>query len=218
MNEIFLVLIRAHTGLGNAARLFTHYEYTHAALSLDRSLTEFVSYSRRYHSFPFDAGFAYEYRDYYAFGSHRDVKVRVFRLCPDDAHMEQIRRFLEQCERDPDEIFNLYSMMTMPLLYGVPIWKAHNCMSFTAKIAELTGCVKMHKPFFRYSIPELDALLTDAGCLFFEGMLPRRKSAGYKEYMRRFEPVKYGADMCKLLAKLTYRLLLKRNTKRSDIW
>ncbi len=216
MNEIFIVLIRAHTGLGSIARLFTRYPYTHVALSLDRSLTDFVSYSRRYHSFPFDAGFTHEYRDYYAFGTHKDVKIKVFRLCPDDAHMQEIRRFLAQCESDREEIFNLYAMMTMPLLHGLPIDKAHNCMSFAAKIAELSGTVQLTKPCERCSIPELDAMLSPY--LYFEGMLPRQSSAGYKRYMRPFAPVKFLTDMLRLNGQLISRLLLKRNQKRSDNW
>ena len=216
MNEIFLVLIRAHTGLGSFARLFTRYPYTHAAVSLDRSLTDFVSYSRRYHNFPFDAGFAHEYRDYYAFGKYNDVKVRVFRLCPDDAHMQAIRQFLRKCESDRGEIFNLYAMMTMPLLHGLPVYKAHNCMSFTAKIAELSGCVQLQKSVECYSIPELDALLTPH--LYFEGLLPRQASAGYPRYMQRWEPVRYLTDMLRLNGKLLSRLILKRKTKRRDNW
>ncbi|MBR5722719.1 MAG: hypothetical protein IKX57_03750 [Oscillospiraceae bacterium] len=216
MNEIFIVLIRAHTGLGSIARLFTRYPYTHAALSLDRSLTDFVSYSRRYHSFPFDAGFTHEYRDYYAFGKHKDVKIKVFRLCPDDAHMQEIRRFLAQCESDRSQIFNLYAMMTMPLLHGLPVWKAHNCMSFSAKIAALSGIVRLTKPCERCALPELDAMLSPY--LYFEGMLPRQSSAGYKRYMRPFSPVKFLTDMLRLNGQLISRMLLKRNRKRSDNW
>lgn len=208
-NELFIVLIRAHTGLGKFARLFTGYPYTHIAVSLDRSLTDFVSYSRRYHSFPFDAGFTHEYRDYYAFGHHRDVKVKVYRLCPDDAHAEAVRKFLARCESDPDEVFNLYAMMTMPLLHGLRIRNAHNCMSFTAKVIELTGCVQLDKPYYRYSIPELDACLT--GQPSFEGSLPRIRSAGYQTYMQRFEPVRYLRDLRRLTKTLNARLLRKQD-------
>ena len=180
MNEIFIVLIRAHTGLGSIA------------------------------------GFTHEYRDYYAYGKHSDVKVKVFRLCPDDTHMQELRSFLTQCETDRAEIFNLYAMMTMPLLHGLPIYKAHNCMSFTAKIAALSGCVKVDKSVERCSIPELDALLSPY--LYFEGMLPRQSSAGYKQYMRRFEPAKFLTDMLRLNGQLISRMVWKRNTKRSDNW
>lgn len=215
MNAVYIVLIRAHTGLGGIARLFTGYGYTHAAVSLQRDLTDFVSYSRRYHYFPFDAGFTHEYRDYYAFGRHRDVRVKVFRLCPDDAHMQKVRAFLARCEADPQEIFNLYAMLTMPVLHGLPINKAHNCMSFAAKVAELTGCVQLQKKPDHYSLPELDALLAEQLC--FEGLLPRRESDGYRNYMQPFAPVRFLKDCVRLNAAMIGRLLHHR-TEGSDTW
>ena len=63
MKDIYIVLIKAHTGLGSIARRLTGYPYTHIAVSLDRSMTDFISYSRRYHYIPFDAGYTHDYRD-----------------------------------------------------------------------------------------------------------------------------------------------------------
>ena len=60
MKWVYIVLIKAHTGLGAVARHITGYPYTHIAVSLDRSMTDFVSFSRRFHNFPFDAGFTHE--------------------------------------------------------------------------------------------------------------------------------------------------------------
>ena len=142
MNELYIVLIRAHTGLGKAARKITGYGYTHIAVCTDRSLTDFVSYSRRYHNYPFEAGFTHEYRDYYAFGHHDSVCIKVFRLTPDAEHYDKVIRYIRRCENDSEETFNLFSMMTMPILHGIRIYKANNCMSFTARVIELSGCVK----------------------------------------------------------------------------
>ena len=209
MKELFIVLIRPYTGLGSIARRFTKYEYTHIAVSLDKSLMEFVSYSRRYHSFPFDAGFAYEYRDYYAFGNHKSVKVKVFRLRVSDEKYSDIMRFIDKCENDDDEIFNLFSMATMPVLHGFRIYKANNCMSFTAKVIELGGCADMDKPYYRYSIEDMDELLTEH--LYFEGRLKRMKSKDYGDYMRSFSLTKYLSDMARLLSKLAFRSIFMRN-------
>ena len=209
MKELFIVLIRPYTGLGSIARRFTKYEYTHIAVSLDKSLTEFVSYSRRYHSFPFDAGFSYEYRDYYAFGRHKSVKVKVFRLRVSDEKYSDIMRFIDKCKNDSDEIFNLFSMATMPVLHGFRIYKANNCMSFTAKVIELSGCVDMEKPYYRYSIEDMDELLTEH--LYFEGRLKRMKSKDYGGYMHSFSLTKYLSDMARLVSKLAFRSIFMRN-------
>ena len=209
MKELFIVLIRPYTGLGSIARRFTKYEYTHIAVSLDKSLSEFVSYSRRYHSFPFDAGFAHEYRDYYAFGRHRSVKVKVFRLRMSDEKYSDIMRYIKACENDSDEIFNLFSMATMPIFHGFRIYKANNCMSFTAKIIELSGLFDMEKPYYKYSIEEMDDLLSEH--FYFEGKLRRTPSKDYEKYMRPFSPLKYLSDMVKLLSKLSFRAVFMKN-------
>lgn len=209
MKELFIVLIRPYTGIGGIARRFTKYDYTHIAVSLGKSLSEFVSYSRRYHSFPFDAGFAHEYRDYYAFGKHRSVKVKVFRLKVSDEKYRDILQYINACENDSDEIFNLFSMATMPILHGFRIYKANNCMSFTAKIIRLSGLVDMEKPYYKYSIEDMDKLLTEH--IYFEGKLTRKASDNYESYMRSFEPLKYISDMVKLVSKLVIRAMFMRN-------
>ena len=84
MKRIYICLVAAHTGLGQCVRRFSDYPYTHIAVSLDASLTDFVTYSRRRHSLPLDAGFMHEYRDYYAFGAHSSV--RSFGVNPASSH------------------------------------------------------------------------------------------------------------------------------------
>lgn len=54
----------------------------------------------------------------------------------------------------------MYSMLTMPIVHGFQMDGAHNCISFVGKVVELSGAVRMTKPYYRYDIRELDALLT----------------------------------------------------------
>ncbi|MDD7515803.1 hypothetical protein [Ruminococcus flavefaciens] len=210
MNELFIVLIRPHTGLGSIARKIGGYEYTHIAVSLDRSFTDFISYSRRYHYFPFDAGFAHEYRDYYAFDRHSNVKIKAFRLLTDDSCYAEIMKYISNCENDSDEVFNLFSMATMLLIHGFRIYKANNCMSFTAKIIELSRCVKMEKPYYKYSIQDMDKLLS--GYKFFEGKLSRSGHERNDDYMKPFKMKTYITDMIRLFGRLIYRMLFRHNS------
>lgn len=206
MKQIYIVLIKAHTGLGKFARRLTGYEYTHIAVCTDRTLTDFMTYSRRRHYVPLDAGFMHEYRDYYAFGEHRRVKVKVFRLPVEEKRYRRVMSFIAACEQDDEQMFNLFSMMTMPLVHGFRIYKAHNCMSFTAKVLGLSGAVKLQKPYYRYSIREMDQLLHAHAC--FEGYLKRLPSAGYKAYMEKpplSEQLRISAHTVSVLAE---RMLL----------
>lgn len=211
MRRIYIVLIRAHTGLAAAARKFTRYPYTHVAVCLDPTLTEFISYSRRYHYFPFDAGFTYEYRDYYAFGEHQSFGAKVFRLDVEDDNYDAVTRYIRSCETDTEQRFNLYSMMTMPLIGGFRIRGTENCMTFTAQIVSLSGCVKMKRPYWRYSVKQLDKLLT-RHCTF-EGELKRIPSGRHAEYMKRWNPVKYFRDFFWLNGTLIKRLCTPNDTE-----
>ncbi len=202
MKNIYIVLINAHTGFGNVARLVTKYEYTHAAVCLDRKLEDFITYSRRRHYLPFDAGFMHEKRDFYAFGSHKQVKIKLFRLPVDEAHYMNVIKFIHECENDHEQMFNMFSMITMPIIHGFEIYKSHNCMSFVTHIAELSGAVTIKKSCYRYNIKEIDELLNKY--FIKEGYLKRKNSEEYTCYMEKpplSDYLYYGAQMIFGLAK-----------------
>ncbi len=157
---IYIVLIKAHTGLGKFARFISQYEYTHIAVSFDSSMTDFVTFSRKKQKAPFDAGFTHEKREHYAFGNHKNVKVKIYKIPVSLQSYENIVDFVKQIECDDEYVFNLYSMLTMSLIHGIPIYKAYNCMSFVAKVLELSGAVCMDREYFRYDIHEIDELLS----------------------------------------------------------
>ena len=55
---IYIVLVKAHTGLGKVSRVLSGgYEYSHIAVCKDDRFEDFITFSRRRHYAPFDAGF-----------------------------------------------------------------------------------------------------------------------------------------------------------------
>lgn len=202
MKRIYIVLIKAHTGLGRFARLFGGFEYTHTAICFDKNFDDFLSFSRKRHYLPFDAGFMHEYRDFYAFGKHKRFKAKAFELAVDEKHYADIERFIFECQADKDMRFNLFSMLTMPIIGGFEIYKAHNCMSFVSKVIKFCGTVKMSRPYYRYSIKDIDRLLCSYVC--FEGYLLRKESPHYNKYMQKpsfFEYIAAPADLIFTLIK-----------------
>jgi len=204
VKKLYIVLIKAHTGLGAFARRITHYPYTHIAVSTDCSMTDFVSFSRRYHFFPFESGITHEYRHYYAFGKHQDFRAKIFELNVDEEHYEKVMAYISECENDRKMKFNLFSMATMPVIGGFRIPHAENCMSFTARCIELSGCAAMERPFWRYSIKDMDELLSEH--LYFEGRIKRGKVPD-DGYMTPFRPVRFLSGMVKLFSALTFRMM-----------
>ena len=204
---IYVVLIKALTGLGKFSRLLNKYEYTHIAVSLDEKLKEFATFSRKKHYSPFNAGFMYEKREHYVFGKNEKVKIKIFKIPVTKENKDNITNYINRIEKDKEYIFNLYSMITMPIFHGIKIYKAHNCMSFVSQIIELSNSVQMKKKSHKYSIKEMDNLLKD----YFYKECYLEKEDDDKEYMSKvnfFENVKL---FFKLNTTLIYRMLFKRN-------
>lgn len=203
MKYIYIALIKAHTGLGTVGRLVTGFEYTHAAVCLDNSFNEFITFSRRRHYLPFDAGFMRETRGCYAFGRHKSFKAKIYRIPVTDTRLAAVTRYIDECERGGC-VFNLLSMATMPLLHGLEIYKAENCMSFCAEIARLAG-VRLTKPCYKYNIPELDRLLGAYPC--YEGMLKKNAADQPRNYMAFPAPAEFAKAAAGLAAELAGRIL-----------
>lgn len=201
---IYIVLVKALTGLGKLVRSFGGYEYTHIAVCMDEKLEDFITFSRKKHYAPFDSGFMHETMDCYAFGDNSEVKLKVFRVPVSDSAKGEIAEYIRQTQEDEEYVFNILSMVTMPLLHGFLIYKAHNCMSFTARIIEMTGSVKMERPYYKYSIKAMDELLTDY--LYNEGYYRKTKTEK-PDYMDRVGIVHNAGAFFKVVGTLIGRII-----------
>lgn len=182
---IYVVLIKAHTKLGGVARKITKYPYTHIALCFDSRLEEFVTFSRKQHNFPFDAGFMRETRACYTFGKYKTVQTKIFKVPVSPKEEKRILAFVQMVEQDEEYLFNLFSMMTMPLIHGFRIFKTYNCMSFVSKALSLTKAVSMEKPYYKNNIQDIDELLTP---YFAAERILRTREKVSDEYMRKISP------------------------------
>ena len=207
MKYIYVVLIESYTGLGKILKKFTGYRYEHIAVSLDKSLTEFVSYSRKQHHHPFNAGFMREYRDYYAFEEYKKFYSKIFAIPVTNEQYEKIEKFIRTCEEDDEQIFNLFAMLTTPILHGLRIYKAHNCMDFTAKVIELAG-VELEKPFYKYDIPGIEKLLD--GYPVKEGYVKRIDSPGYEKYVEPGSLFTTVKEFLHVVKTLTLRMIFDK--------
>jgi len=96
----------------------------------------------------------------------------------------------------------------MPLLHGFRIAGAENCMSFTAQIIELSGVTELKKPYWKYSIKDMDELLS--AYLFFEGKITKRPTDQHPDYMEGFSMGRYFKGMAKLVFPLIKRLITRK--------
>lgn len=210
MKYVYVVLIESYTGLGKLLKKFTGYRYEHIAVSMDKSLTEFVSFSRKQHHHPFKAGFMREYRDYYAFEEYKKFYAKIFALPVTEEQYKNIEEFISKVENDPEQIFNLFAMLTTPILHGLQIYKAHNCMDFTAKVIEMAG-VPLDRPFYKYDIPGIEKLLE--GYPVKEGYVKRIDSPDYEKYTEPSDILTTAKEFLYAVKTLTKRVIFDRHRK-----
>ena len=204
---IYIVLVKAMTGLGKFVRKFSKYEYTHIAVCLNDKLDDFITFSRKKHYTPFDSGFMHETMDCYAFGNNEKIKLKIFKVPVTLDSKESIIKYISKIENDKDYIFNLYSMATMSLSHGFRIYKALNCMSFVSKIIELSNSVSMRKKYYKYNIKELDILLSNYK--YKEDYFYKTKIEN-KNYLDKVSFVSNILMFFKLNGKLLHRIFSKR--------
>ena len=197
---IFVVLVKTYTGLGRILRIIQGCEYTHIAVCFPEDTGEFVSFSRKYRYNPFVAGVVHERTEHYAFGHHKSVKMKIFKVPVRDIAL--IKEYVDYVEHDEEFLFNHFSIATMPILHGVKIYKSHNCMSFVARILKMSGTVKLDKPFYKYNIKDIDGLLTDY--LFKEDFFEKKNDTP-DEYMRKFPKLTLFYEFIEMNYKLIRR-------------
>lgn len=201
---VYIVLIKALTGIGKFARRLTGYEYTHIAISFDEKLTDFITFSRKNHYLALDSGFMHECRSCYAYGEMEDFKVKVFKLPVIKEELENIKNIVSKIENDKEYIFNLFSMVTMPILHGFEIYKTHNCMSFVGLIIKETNCFKMDKLYYKYSISDMDKMMKDY--LFYEGYLKKDEKT-VENYMKKPKHIYGVKTSLNAILKLLLRMI-----------
>ena len=203
---IYVVLVKAMTGLGKFARKFSKYEYTHIAVCLNGKVNDFITFSRKKHYTPFDSGFMHETMDCYAYGKNEKIKLKIFKVPVILEDKQKIIKYITSIENDKDYIFNLYSMATMSLFHGFRIYKAHNCMSFVSKIIELSNAISMDKKYYKYSIKDIDKLLSRFN--YKEDYFYKTEIENVN-YMDKVSFISNISMFFKLNGKLLYRFFIK---------
>ena len=210
---IYIVLVKALTGLGKFARRFSKYEYTHIAVCINKNIDDFITFSRKKHYTPFNSGFMHETLDCYAFGNNEKIKLKIFKLPVTIENKKIIEQYIKKVANDNEYIFNLYSMATMSLFHGFRIYKAHNCMSFVSKILKLSKSVNMTKKYYKYSIKDIDILLSDYK--YKEEYFYKTKIQN-KDYMDKVSFISNVDMFFRLNGKLLYRIFSKRGLIKNE--
>ena len=202
---LYVVFVRSMTGISKITRKFVDYEYTHMSLCFDNRMEDFVTFARRNLYTPLDAGIVWERRGNYAFEDMEACKVRIFKIPVTKEEFQEIVELIEEFEQDEEYMFNLFSMLTMPILHGFSIYPAHNCLSFISMILTKIHGIYLEKPYYKYMPSELNEVLKEY--VWFEGWLKKKEesvTAKADSIPGRWEMCVVN---CRIIAELIYRMI-----------
>lgn len=157
--SLYLMISRTMGGMGRLIRCFTRCEYNHVSLTLDPTLSTWVSFARYRCNMPLYGGYINEPAERLLFRGG-DIPVRIFRIAiTPEKHRQLEQLFSSAGDPASGMIYNHFDALATTMGRSVSVVNAYTCLGFASRVLE-----------YRYrNIRELDDRISD--CLVFEGCL-----------------------------------------------
>ena len=212
MKNLYVMFTRTSTMVGKMIRVVTKYEFSHVSLALSDDLTEFYSFARRNMNNAIDGGFVKEKRYYFTHGKESRTRVKIFKIPVEDEVYYQVKSFVKQIASDDEVIYNLFSLITMPIVHGIQPYKQYTCISFVSEALSKTGLIKFNKPTYKYTPKELERILKKY--LFLDGYISNGKVDTNDKFFEPIDAKKGLAVNILFIYECFYRLIYKKASKR----
>lgn len=168
---IYLVISETPTKFGRVIRKFAHIQYNHASIAFDENLRQLYSFGRRQYKNPLNAGLIREYPERFTLRRHSRVNVRIYKIPVSKEQYKLGKRRILEIRHDRDGyLYNLFSVLSFPLLKGFHTYKAYSCAEFSAHMLRTIGFeLDASRQNCTYTPEDIGDYFRD--CLLFEGNL-----------------------------------------------
>ena len=137
MKEIYILLTKTHTVLSRTIAYVTKDAYTHAALSLNKELTELYSFGRIYKNNPFIGGFIKESFVNSVYSDNMNCNCAVYSIQISDVQFNEICEKLEEMKSAPKEFkYNTLGLLGTALGISVQRKNRFFCSEFVADMLD----------------------------------------------------------------------------------
>ena len=164
--NIYVILSRTNTKVGLILRTFGGIRYNHASICLDDGFNEIYSYARARHISVLSGQMVKENLDRFTMHSQAPVPVEIFRIPVTEDQYLWISASVYNMYRNPEYLYNLYSLITFSFFKGFETEKAYTCTEFVTEMLQHIGLCT-DKPSCSFTpdelIPRLDAFDHFAG-------------------------------------------------------
>ncbi len=166
-HAIYVILSQTQTGFGRCIRAVARQTYNHVSIALDPDLSRIYAFARPSRWGLLQAGLVRESRDRYTMGSGRAIPVAVYRLPVTQAQHRWVEETVSAMVDNPAYLYNLFSVLTFPVLKGFSVRQAYSCVEFAAFLLGALGYLGEGKAPCTYKPDDLTLLLS--GYLVYRG-------------------------------------------------
>lgn len=158
---IYVVLSQTPTKVGNMIRKRTKTKYSHVSVSFDEKFEQLYSFGRAQHEIPLQAGLVKEFRERFSLNRVEYVPCRIYKIPVTQLDYARGLEMIKKIKYDTDGyMYNLFSILTYPMLHGIATYKTFTCVEFTAYMLRYMKVEwKQSRPDCKYMPEQLGAEL-----------------------------------------------------------
>ncbi|MCQ2537346.1 MAG: hypothetical protein MJ124_02995 [Lachnospiraceae bacterium] len=168
MKKVYVIITQTHTGVAGVIRKFGKTKYNHAAISLDKDLSQMYAFARVKHKSILLGRMVKENMYRYSLGKYNYVGSAIYELDITDEQYRQLSEKITSMFREGDYLYNLFSVMMTPVMGGFSTYKSFSCVEFVLYLLKGMG-YDIASPLYTYRPDDFTWLLRDH--LIFEGNL-----------------------------------------------
>lgn len=145
-NKIYIIQMHTRTKPAKVIKLFTHYQYSHVAISLSKDCYETYSFGRKSLHNILNGGFVKEHKDGQFFNYFNETVCRIYELEVTEEKYSKIKKRLKFVEKHSKLFkYDYLGLLLNPFNIHFPFKNKFVCTSFVASLLEQTGIYKFDK-------------------------------------------------------------------------
>lgn len=146
MKKIYILQMHTNTIPSKFIKLFTRYNYSHIAISFNKTCNKIYSFGRRKYNSVIDAGFVEEHKHGKFFKKFKETNCRIYELIVNEKQYKQLKKKILYM-KDHDKLFKYDYIGILLRFFRVPIIFKNKfvCSYFVAKLLEDAKIYKFPK-------------------------------------------------------------------------
>ena len=151
---IYIMISRTGTKFAKTIRKIGKQQFNHSSISLDPDLRRTYGFARPRHNAVLMGRLVRETMERYTLGTDEPVEVTVFKIPVTEEEYNWVKKELAIRLNNTDYMYNLFSVLTYPVLKGYSIDNMYTCIEFVAYMIKGLGYLQ-EKPACKYTPDDL---------------------------------------------------------------